>query len=414
MTSDRGAATRGPARRRRLPELALLAGSALLALGAAECAVRAFEIGPEFGIVLTDVFEPARDPRLVYRLRPGAPDGPDRISAAGLRDRDFDPTPPAGRFRIVVGGDSVAYGMGVAASESFPKQLERLLGGAGSGRGPVFEVLNLGVPGYNATQVVQRLQGLGHGFRPALVVYAYVLNDPQAYSFEGEALRALEGRAERRLRDSVERSAGRLLARSRLFLLAWHAVGRRGAPPERYDVVEGQVLDAQGARIGIEAGVDPGHRAFFELQDRRGDYFRRLHASAEGRGRLEAALAELERTAAQAPAALVVFPVFARPRTGPYPLADVHEGVLETARSRGLAAFDLAPVFVRAAKRVGANAAVQDFVHPSAFGHLVAAHAVARWLIREGLVPTAQLDAARLDALTRADPRLARIFAAPP
>ena len=57
------------------------------------------------------------------------PDHPE-ISTQGLRDREFAVPKPPGLLRILVLGDSVAFGHGVAASEAFPRVLEDLLNSA--------------------------------------------------------------------------------------------------------------------------------------------------------------------------------------------------------------------------------------------------------------------------------------------
>src|SRR6185503_2752348 len=56
---------------------------------------------------------------------------------------------PSGVRRVVVIGDSQAWGYGVGDDETIPAQLQRLLNEAGGAR---YEVLNLGVGGYGTDQ----------------------------------------------------------------------------------------------------------------------------------------------------------------------------------------------------------------------------------------------------------------------
>src|SRR5207237_633528 len=63
-------------------------------------------------------------------------------NADGFRDRTYPRAKPPGTFRVVVLGDSITLGWGVALEESFPKRLEQRLG-------PSVQVLSLGVAGYN-------------------------------------------------------------------------------------------------------------------------------------------------------------------------------------------------------------------------------------------------------------------------
>src|SRR5436309_6324437 len=91
----------------------------------------------------------------LYGLRPGAEGrtdetGPIRyaINADGFRDRRYARPKPPGTFRIVVLGDSIAFGFGVAEEETFPKVLEARIAATAPQRR--VEVLNLGVSGYNS------------------------------------------------------------------------------------------------------------------------------------------------------------------------------------------------------------------------------------------------------------------------
>lgn len=408
--------TAGASRRGRAAVPALLAGGLLAAALLGEGLVRALDLGPSFQIVFTEVFRASSDPVLEYELRPGARDGAHRINAAGFRDRAFAPTPAPDHFRIVALGDSVTYGLGVRREDAYPKRLERLLDRCAGADGLRFETLNLGVPGYNVTQVVERLRGLGLREHPDLVLYGYVLNDPQSFSLEASALHALEEHAERRLRDTVRRESGRLLAHSHLFLLARQAWAQLGAEPEFCDLDrEGALrVRADGRTLDVDPGLDPGHRAWALRGDRRGRWFRRLHRSPRSRARLEAGLDALARIArSRVPVAVAVFPLFVEPRAGPYPLADVDAAVLAAAEARGLPARDLAPAFVGAARRLGPDVAAADFVHPNAFGHDLAAHAIARWLVGARLVPAAPAAAACLATAEAENPRIARALGAP-
>lgn len=98
-------------------------------------------------------------------------------NSVGIRDREYTLEKPEGVFRIVVLGDSVAYGSGVAAEESFPEQLEGMFSGG-------VEVLNFALPGYSSFDEYVALRDQALAYDPDLVLVAYVLND--AYYFTGE------------------------------------------------------------------------------------------------------------------------------------------------------------------------------------------------------------------------------------
>jgi hypothetical protein len=351
--------------------IALALASTLLTLFLAEVVVRAAGIGPVFHVVLHDVFELSDDPVLGYELRAGAPDGDFSINDAGFRDRTFPVEKPAHTYRIAVIGDSLTYGFACPQDATYPKRLERLLNGYARPGAPRFEVLNFGVTGYNVTQIVERLRVLALRYEPDLILYGYALNDPQEFSYEKETLEDLRDEAEERFHEKLRRSAFRALSRSRLFLLAWHALSAPESAPEPR----------------LWGQIDPVIAAFAR-GDRRGQYFRALHAAGEPRRRLERGLSDLAGLAREAgsTAALALFPLFLDEEPGGYPLRDVHHLVEKRATARGLPVVDLEPVFESALARHGGEVA-HDPIHPS----------VLWWIVDGGLLPEGMIDRARLE-----------------
>jgi lysophospholipase L1-like esterase len=98
-----------------------------------------------------------------------------RINADGFRDGPYARRKPPGTFRIVVLGDSVAFGFGVQAEETFPKQLEQLLRVR---LAPAdVEVLNLGVNGYNPYTEAMLFVDVGVDYEADLVLVQFCPND---------------------------------------------------------------------------------------------------------------------------------------------------------------------------------------------------------------------------------------------
>lgn len=359
-----GSTTIGPVTGGKILRGASLALAALLlALGLAELGVRALGLGPASQILHRELFQLSTDPLLGYELHPLAPDGPGRINAAGFRGPEVEQAKAPGVFRIVAVGDSVTFGQPKKPDEAWPAALERAL----RARGLAAEVLNLGVTGYNVLQVAERLRTLGLRYRPDLVLYGYVLNDPQELSIELEALVDLRAAEEGRLRAELGRGLTGALVHSRLFL--WLR-GLRSAPA----LVPGSV-DFRHPR-------DPAYEAF-QHGDRRGAYFRALHEDPAGRERLGTGLdrmAEATR-AAGVPLEVVLFPLLLDPRDGPYPLTDVHALVGAEARARGFAVLDLQTTFAGGARMAA------DFLHPNAAGAEAAARAILADLERTGRLP---------------------------
>lgn len=392
----------------RLREIALAVTSVVLALLAGEAAVRLLGLGPRFEVVFQEIFELSPDRELEYALRPGAADGDHVINAAGFRDRDFPEHTPPGTFRIVALGDSVTFGLSLPREDSWPKQLERLLEQARTAAAPRFEVLNLGVTGYNVVQVVARLRTLGLRYAPDLVIYGYVLNDPQRESLEGATLHELSQLEERELRSALS-ALTRGLARSRLFLML-HTLWSRPAA-RHYDLDEQAKLVEQESREPVDANAihDRAYTAIALLGADPADWFRALHEKEAAR--LDRGLAELARLSGDVPLLLAIFPLFdAEP--GPYAAADVHEAVAAAARGHTLRVLDLQPSYARVAARFGPAAVMADFLHPSALGQRAAAHALLRGIVEQGLLPAGSVEPARLRRGRGVDRALARSLAA--
>jgi len=79
-------------------------------------------------------------------------------------------------YRIVIIGDSVAYGIFMKYEDTYSAQLEKLLN---KRLGGGFEVINLSVPGYSIFQSFQKLKEYGMRFQPDLVIYGYWHDDIQ-------------------------------------------------------------------------------------------------------------------------------------------------------------------------------------------------------------------------------------------
>jgi hypothetical protein len=91
-----------------------------------------------------------------------------RSDAEGFRTAS-EGAPPSGEKRLVVAGDSFAWGTGVAYEETFAARLARDLGG--------WSLLNLAMPGYGLDQIWLSVRHVGIPADPGLVVVAIYAED---------------------------------------------------------------------------------------------------------------------------------------------------------------------------------------------------------------------------------------------
>jgi len=177
------------------------------------------------------------DPRLGWRLREGwrgpfsLPHRTTRvdISDQGLRDESYPPRAAPGRRRVLLLGDSLAWGFGVEKRESFDTLLEDRL--------PGVEVVNEAVPGYGTDQELLLLEEQGLGFHPDLVLLLFHPNDllnntwPRQYGYPKPVFR-IDGSGLRLENVPVPggplRTLGRRVLRSSFLL---HEIWRRTMEP---------------------------------------------------------------------------------------------------------------------------------------------------------------------------------------
>jgi len=105
----------------------------------------------------------------LYVLNPEHPD----VSSQGFRNAPVAVPKPDGLFRILILGDSVAYGGEVPREMAFPFQLQQLL----RKRMANVEVVNAGVAGYSPYNELHAYLVRGRTLAPDLVIVAMCLND---------------------------------------------------------------------------------------------------------------------------------------------------------------------------------------------------------------------------------------------
>ncbi len=264
------------------------------------------------------------------RLRP-------TVNGQGFRDREHETTKPPGVRRILILGDSLTWGRGVADAETWPRRLGRTLPEA-------VELIVLAKPGWSTADQLGALERIGFSYDPDLVLLGVCTNDPEPPEDEPSGL-------------AFSRKVFRVIP---LDLQAFRFLDAR--------------LNALGVRLGLrqdyhawEAGLyDPAGRAW--------------PAWERTLGRLAEALRR-----AEVPALALTLPTQTPPeRLRAY--AAQHAALAESFAEAGIPAVDLYPSF---RERFGDRPyrtlwALPNDGHPSPELHAYYAEAVRRLLAEQG------------------------------
>jgi len=131
---------------------------------------------------LAHIVKPSSLEGLVYELKPNTVacyrGARHTANSDGQRARSFEPfqrPKPKNAFRVLLLGDSWAYAQSVEYAGSFGAELERLLQRHFADKR--VEVINAGVPGYNAAQEAAYLEARGMSYGPDCIVILFVSND---------------------------------------------------------------------------------------------------------------------------------------------------------------------------------------------------------------------------------------------
>jgi lysophospholipase L1-like esterase len=347
--------------RRILLRVALVALGVVVGLALGEIAAR--WLVPSAAVSeLRGLHEFRPDRGWLYGLRPGAEgrlsetgDALYRINQDGFRGPRHARPRPDGTTRVVVLGDSIAFGYGVEEASSFPRILETQL--AALVPQARIEVVNLGVGGYNAWNEAALLSDVGVSYQPDLVLVQFCindLNDPSVH-FEAQTRLLLSTIPDAAFPNPALRRGPRH-APSRL--LSWCVASKLCA------LTRDRWLDA----VAIEFDQAAKQAAVAPIESGDGPEWRWLEARY-----LE--MAEAARSVG-ARFAVLAFPYPAQLQgRGPDP---VQERVLAIARRNGWTAVDPLPAF-RAAAAAGANL-FADWWHPTEAGQRIAAEETLRVL----------------------------------
>lgn len=241
-----------------------------------------------------------------------------RINSRGLRDRERPYRKPPDTYRILVVGDSVAFGFGVEEPDIFPRRLEALLNAKNRSR-RTYEVINGGVGNYNTDQELAFLKLEGVKYRPDHILLAYYVNDAEG----------------------VQKYAGRsIVERSALYVVL------------------------KGLEYRVRSLLSPARRYT--------NYYRRLY-EADAWLRHQETLADFLRESRKLGARLTVLILPDLHALADYPFNDIHRLVGDFFRRQGCDVIDALEAYEDAAEAKSFWAGPDD-PHPNAEAH----HRIAR------------------------------------
>ncbi|MAE66921.1 MAG: hypothetical protein CMJ18_21900 [Phycisphaeraceae bacterium] len=325
----------------------------------------------------------SKNPRITYELRPLAADH----NRAGFRDHDRPKTKAPDTFRIAVIGDSIVYGYGVAFDEAYPRRLERMLNDSGRFRKQI-EVLNFGVPGYGAVQIVEAFREKGLDFEPDLVIYGHWFDDIANNHDTTEAveLRRADGRLYRHDHLNVIDGGSDHL---RDLLLATQ-IGRR------WTVLTDRPRPAKTNDAPVRVELPARHQPLQRLYE---DFRRRVengtHRDVVGSEAYFALYTEPDRftawidaldqwvtTCAESdiPALMLMTPVYAAHDPGQYPWSALHAFVTDVASHFDVPVLDVSE---RLVDLPSGDIAI-DSEHPNGEGCRLIAEGLAAYLVENG------------------------------
>ena len=211
--------------------IVLLCGSLLVAFIVLELPLRLIYPAPARFIYPQERYDFDRE--MGHVLRPGQTaythDRPVRINSLGLRNGEIAPEPPPRTLRVLALGDSQTFGNGLDLSETWPKQLERMLEHLGGSR---WEVINAGLPGTDTWQHEILLGRLLDAIHPHVVVLALYVNDVVPRPDHNVGPSELTNTRSKRLVYLLKRSSVVTWIYSRLLLASHARRVRRGTSTE--------------------------------------------------------------------------------------------------------------------------------------------------------------------------------------
>jgi lysophospholipase L1-like esterase len=317
--------------------------------------------------------DPRREPQIVYRYDPELryvfepnqkgwiDDGFVHINSRGFRGDEPAIPKPAGRFRVVIIGDSLAMGWGVDDEETLSAELERRLHQQFPDRD--LDVVNISVGGYDTFQEVGLLKRNVDQLEPDLVLVGFYSNDvPDGLEHED----ALAGSGTRV--KALNPQAGQILRMNPAPSTWWEKAMRRS----RAAYVLGRAVKGFS-----NTGEQAGPRFAMEIEILQGKDSPELERAWTAVSHQMEALHDLAQS--RFGVGVVVLPCREQVE-GQYPHARYQSRIRAIADRLGFFVVDPLPSLAANGKRASELFIPYDRNHPSAAGHRVIGDSIFEYL----------------------------------
>jgi lysophospholipase L1-like esterase len=350
-----------------LKKIGLSAASSLITLIALEIALRLCGYNPlgDWREGRNLAMRPSIYPDLKYELTPGGSDrgwGTDiKINSQGFRG--LEPSSNPSTHRVIVLGDSIAFGNNLPLEDTFSFQLQQRL----FSQGRDVEILNFGVGGYDTLQEVSLLEIRGLKYHPDLVVVAYCLNDISISSVSLEHIQRMQP------------SHFSFLYESRLAQLISVSIETIRVRNWLKHMNEPQVFHRE-----YENQIDPITHEESELLNLMNQAPKwpstTWYGDRDRVGRLRFGFRRLARISKENgfPVVIMIVPLLLE-RAGAYSHRAAHRIVEMEARRAGFDTIDLTDEFIRAGMG-NLKISLGDITHPNKAGHTIMANSLSAFI----------------------------------
>lgn len=164
-----------------LKKLTLLLISFFITLGVVELVMQILDLKPNILLIEDEYFQVSENSILGYINKPYV----DGRNSIGLRNAEIDIEKDDSRYRIMVLGDSIAYGCCFDSIEKDPQPFGVFLGERLNNHINI-EVINAAVSGYNTIQEAEYYKVEMSKYKPDLIILQTSLNDwmPKAWAYD--------------------------------------------------------------------------------------------------------------------------------------------------------------------------------------------------------------------------------------